>query len=82
MLKDLRVFKMTFFILEVRKIAPEYYDNIPYHTSMVKVIYDFITDPDISHYARIKRHSAKSKQEADNKQTESNVKDKRQEHVK
>ena len=37
---------------EVRKIAPEYYDNLPHHTSWVKVIYDFITDPAIGPYAR------------------------------
>ena len=76
------VVKRTFSILEVRKIAPEYYDNIPFHTSMVKVIYDFITDPDIGHYARIKRHSVKNKGEGEHKQSESYVKDKTEEHVK
>lgn len=39
----------------VRKIAPEYYDNLPCHTSWVKVIWDFITDPAIGPYARVKR---------------------------
>jgi len=42
---------------EVRKIAPEYYDNLPHHTSWVKVLYDFITDPSISLYSRTKRIS-------------------------
>ncbi|XP_022653957.1 sphingolipid delta(4)-desaturase/C4-monooxygenase DES2-like isoform X1 [Varroa destructor] len=40
---------------EVRKIAPEYYDTLPYHTSWVKVIWDFITDPEVGPYARVKR---------------------------
>ena len=39
----------------VKKIAGEYYDNLPYHTSWTKVIWDFITDPRIGPYARVKR---------------------------
>jgi sphingolipid delta-4 desaturase len=39
----------------VRKIAPEFYDDLPQHDSWVRVIYDFITDPAIGPYARIKR---------------------------
>lgn len=39
----------------VRKIAPEYYDDLPQHNSWTKVLYDFITDPAIGPYARIKR---------------------------
>ncbi|XP_060083725.1 sphingolipid delta(4)-desaturase DES1-like [Ylistrum balloti] len=39
----------------VKKIAPEYYDNLPCHQSWVKVIYDFITDPEIGPYSRIRR---------------------------
>ncbi|PVD25630.1 hypothetical protein C0Q70_13289 [Pomacea canaliculata] len=41
---------------EVRKIAPEYYENLPYHTSWVKVLWDFVLNPDIGPYARIRRH--------------------------
>ena len=41
--------------VQVKKIAPEYYDNLPHHDSWSRVIYDFITDPDIGPYARIKR---------------------------
>lgn len=48
---------------ELRKIAPEYYDNLPCHTSWVRVIWDFIFDPDIGPYARIKRPAAKIDQE-------------------
>lgn len=42
-------------LAEVKKIAPEYYDNLPQHHSWVKVLYDFIVDPEIGPYARIKR---------------------------
>ncbi|EDS43594.1 dihydroceramide delta(4)-desaturase [Culex quinquefasciatus] len=42
---------------EVRKIAPEFYDTIPQHTSWVRVLYDFVMDPAIGPYARIKRRS-------------------------
>ena len=37
---------------EVRRIAPEFYDDLPYHTSWCKVIWDFITDPDMGPQAR------------------------------
>ncbi|XP_075236926.1 delta4-sphingolipid-FADS-like protein ifc [Lycorma delicatula] len=40
---------------EVKRIAPEFYDNLPHHNSWVSVIYDFIFDPDIGPYARMKR---------------------------
>lgn len=40
---------------KVREYAPEYYNTIPYHTSWVKVLYDYITDPSIGPYARLKR---------------------------
>jgi len=36
-------------------MVPEFYDNLPYHTSWCKVIWDFITKPEIGPYARIKR---------------------------
>ncbi|XP_066923566.1 sphingolipid delta(4)-desaturase DES1-like [Clytia hemisphaerica] len=40
---------------KVREYAPEYYNNLPYHTSWVKVLYDYVTDPTIGPYARMKR---------------------------
>ncbi|XP_074110383.1 delta4-sphingolipid-FADS-like protein ifc [Cotesia typhae] len=40
---------------EVRRIASEFYDNLPHHNSWTAVIYDFIMDPEIGPYARIKR---------------------------
>merc|ERR1712194_192941 len=39
----------------VRKLAPEFYDEIPHYHSWIKVIYDFIFDPQISPYSRTKR---------------------------
>jgi len=41
----------------VKKIAGEYYDHLPQHHSWVKVIFDFITNPDIGPYCRVKRRS-------------------------
>lgn len=40
---------------EVKRIASEFYDDLPCHTSWMRVICDFITDPAIGPYARIKR---------------------------
>ena len=40
---------------KVREFAPEYYNTIPYHTSCLKVLYDYITDLAVGPYARIKR---------------------------
>jgi len=40
---------------EVRRIASEFYDTIPYHTSWWKVLYHFVFDPTIGPYARVKR---------------------------
>jgi hypothetical protein len=42
-------------VSEVKKIAPEFYDSLPCHNSWSKVIFDFIFDPSIGPYARIKR---------------------------
>lgn len=41
--------------MQVRRIAPEYYNNLPQYRSWSKVIYDFIMDPEIGPYARIRR---------------------------
>jgi len=42
-------------LTKVRKIAPEFYDHLPCHTSYLKVFYDYILDPRISPSSRIKR---------------------------
>lgn len=40
---------------EVKRIASEFYENLPQHNSWTSVLYDFIMDPEIGPYARIKR---------------------------
>ncbi len=50
-----RYFKIKFIFLKVKKIAPEFYDNLPCHHSWIKVLYDFITCPEMGPYSRIKR---------------------------
>lgn len=40
---------------EVKRIAPEFYDNLPCHHSWIKVLYDFVTCPEMGPYSRIKR---------------------------
>ena len=43
------------FLPKVRELAPEFYDTLPHHSSWLKVIYDFVFDPEINPYARVKR---------------------------
>lgn len=40
---------------ELKKMAPEYYDNLKSYNSWVGVIWRFLTDPNISLYSRTKR---------------------------
>eukprot|EP00112_Aurelia_sp_Birch-Aquarium-sp1_P020739 Seg541.3 transcript_id=Seg541.3/GoldUCD/mRNA.D3Y31 product="Sphingolipid delta" protein_id=Seg541.3/GoldUCD/D3Y31 len=40
---------------KVREIAPEYYNDLPSHNSWTKVLFDFIFDPAVGPYARMKR---------------------------
>lgn len=40
---------------DVKRIAAEFYDGMPQHHSWTKVLYDFIMDPEVGPYARIKR---------------------------
>lgn len=42
-------------LLQVRKIAPEYYDHLPQHHSWVKVLWDFVFEDALGPYARVKR---------------------------
>ncbi|XP_005113432.1 sphingolipid delta(4)-desaturase DES1 [Aplysia californica] len=37
---------------EVKRLAPEYYDNLPYHSSLTKVMWDFIFDRNMGPHAR------------------------------
>ncbi|XP_078254981.1 sphingolipid delta(4)-desaturase DES1 [Rhinoraja longicauda] len=48
---------------QVKKIAADYYDNMPQYSSWVKVLYDFIMDDTISPYSRIKRTVKDAKQD-------------------
>ncbi|XP_062896583.1 sphingolipid delta(4)-desaturase DES1-like isoform X2 [Mobula hypostoma] len=48
---------------QVKKIAADYYDNLPQYSSWVKVLYDFIMDDTISPYSRIKRTVKDAKQD-------------------
>jgi len=40
---------------EVRKIAPEFYDNLPCHNSWIKVLWDFVMCPEMGPYSRVHR---------------------------
>ncbi|NIG59733.1 sphingolipid delta(4)-desaturase/C4-hydroxylase DES2 [Pontoporia blainvillei] len=40
--------------VDVRKIAPEYYDHLPQHYSWVKVLWDFVSEDSLGPYARVK----------------------------
>lgn len=54
---------MFFFSLpQVKKIAAEFYDSLPQHTSWTRVLWDFVFDDSIGPYARIKRKYILSKQ--------------------
>jgi len=40
---------------KLRRIAPEFYENLPQHKSWPLVIYKFITDPNVGAFNRVKR---------------------------
>lgn len=40
---------------EVKRIAAEFYETMPQHTSWTRVLYDFVMDPTVGPYARVKR---------------------------
>lgn len=41
--------------MQVRRIASEFYDDLPHHDSWTAVLWDFVMDPEIGPYARMKR---------------------------
>ena len=43
----------------VKQIAPEFYNNLKHHTSWSRVIYQYIMDPSVGPYSRVKRPSRK-----------------------
>jgi len=44
---------------QLKKMAPEYYDNLPCHSSWAKVIFDYIMDPTVGPFSRVKRPGKK-----------------------
>jgi len=40
---------------QVSKIAPEFYQDLPFYTSYIRVMFRYITDPSIGPFSRIKR---------------------------
>lgn len=42
---------------KVRALAPEFYENLPQHTSWVWVQFQYIFNPNISAFSRVKRHT-------------------------
>jgi len=64
-----------FDILQLKKIAPDYYDNLPCHTSWIKVLFDFICNPKLGPQSRIRRsiQSDALKANATNLQNKSKV---------
>lgn len=46
---------------ELRRIAPEFYDNLPQHKSWSWVIVQFITDPKVGMFSRVKRQAIANK---------------------
>jgi len=41
---------------KLRKMAPEFFDEIPHYHSWVKVLWDFMMDPKLTPFSRIKRN--------------------------
>ena len=42
---------------QLHAIASEYYDPLPQHKCWIRVLYDFITDPNITAFSRVKRNT-------------------------
>jgi sphingolipid 4-desaturase/C4-monooxygenase len=40
----------------VTKMAPEFYENLPQYTSWTKVLYNYLTDPTMGPFCRVRRH--------------------------
>lgn len=45
----------SLFFFQVKKIAAEYYDNLPHHQSWIRVLWDFVFDDTLGPYSRVKR---------------------------
>lgn len=42
---------------EIRRIAPEFYNSLHYHTSWTKLLWDFLTDPRVTLLSRMERET-------------------------
>ncbi|MFB6305827.1 MAG: fatty acid desaturase, partial [Flavobacteriales bacterium] len=49
---------------KIREYAPEYYNNLVYHTSWTKLLFKFLFDPKLSLYSRIERVDKGKKEKA------------------
>jgi sphingolipid delta-4 desaturase len=58
---------------QVRAIASEYYDNLPHHTSWMKVILDYILDPEVGPFSRVKRRTLTEEQKRHVQATENRI---------
>ncbi len=47
--------RFLFFYCQLKKIAPDYYDNLPCHYSWIKVLVDFVRLPELGPKSRIRR---------------------------
>lgn len=48
---------------QLKAMVPEYYDNLASYNSWSKVIWDFITDPTVGPYSRVRRNPISAKKE-------------------
>ena len=48
---------MSYALLQLREIAPEFYTPLQCHTSWVWVIWKFISDPEVGPWTRMKRET-------------------------
>jgi sphingolipid delta-4 desaturase len=53
----------SFHLPKVRKAAPEFYENLPYHTNCIAVIYNWIFHNEIGLYSRIDSDEANAKKD-------------------
>jgi sphingolipid delta-4 desaturase len=45
---------------KLREIAPDFYGNLPHHTSYLRVMYDYVMDPSLGPFSRVKRKLPKN----------------------
>ena len=58
---------------KVRAIASEFYDDLPHHTSWMKVILDYILDPEVGPFSRVKRRTLTEDQKKKVQATENRI---------